>query len=168
MRAYVQFLTRDTLGGECDLLGSEGVYSLDGRKSVDNWVYDAEEMAWRRRKIHKIIGFKIMMGAKFSDGKLLLKQMLPSQENVWEKEAELNKKEEKEEMKELDFSMPTNSMDNEPFNEDYHYKIHSSRVELIELDNDMRNYIITLENGVERKFRGTKSIVFEHGFVYVK
>jgi hypothetical protein len=98
MRAYVQFLTRDTLGGECDLLGSEGVYCLDGRKSVDNWVYDAEEMAWRRRKIHKIIGFKIMMGSKFSDGKLLLKQMLPSQENVWIKEAELNKKEEKEEI----------------------------------------------------------------------
>jgi hypothetical protein len=69
MKVYVQFLTKALDGKEIiDLLGSEGVFILDGRNSLATWKADATERAYRMRKVHPtIVGWKIIVNDRFTD-----------------------------------------------------------------------------------------------------
>jgi len=76
MKAYVQFFTNSTgyVQGTIppvfskenikpvELLGSEGVYILDGRTSIYTMVEDALLRIERLKRVHEIIGFEIRMG----------------------------------------------------------------------------------------------------------
>jgi len=76
MKAYVQFFTNSTgyVQGTIppvfskdnikpvELLGSEGVYILDGRNSIDTMIEDAFLRIERLKRVHEIIGFEIRKG----------------------------------------------------------------------------------------------------------
>lgn len=66
MKAYVQFLTLDTKNGVCDLLGSDGVFILDGRNKVRTWIEDAHIQRDRLKNVQPdIVGYKIILASDF-------------------------------------------------------------------------------------------------------
>ncbi len=66
MRVYVQFLTLDTKNEVCDLLGTDGVHVLDGRKKVRTWIEDAHIQKKRLKNVQpRIVGYKIILASDF-------------------------------------------------------------------------------------------------------
>lgn len=62
------------------MLGSDGVYILDGRKSIGNQIRDAHKRVEALRGIHgdKIVGFKLFIGESFTNCRPLVNgQMIP-------------------------------------------------------------------------------------------
>ena len=76
MKAYVQFFENGTgyVQGTIppvfskenikpvELLGSDGVYILDGRNSIDTMIEDSLLRIERLKRVHEIIGFEIRKG----------------------------------------------------------------------------------------------------------
>jgi hypothetical protein len=63
MKAYVQYLTKDTNGDVADALGSDGVFILDGRNKLRTWRIDADKRLHKLRNVQPgYIGYKIMKG----------------------------------------------------------------------------------------------------------
>lgn len=55
-----------------NMLGSDGVFILDGRKSLDNLIIDSKNRA--EKLLQKIVGFEIVQAGSFLDkGKVLYK-----------------------------------------------------------------------------------------------
>ena len=52
-----------------DILGSMGVYILDGRNTLDNMIFDAKIQAQRLQSIKPIHGIRIMRGNRFDNSK---------------------------------------------------------------------------------------------------
>jgi hypothetical protein len=69
MKYYVQFLTTNAEEtGLIELLGSEGVFVLDGRFNERSMRCAAQERMHKLRHLHSISGYRIMKGNKFSNG----------------------------------------------------------------------------------------------------
>ena len=69
MKYYLQFLTASVDETKViELLGSEGVFVLDGRWNEHSMRCAAQEQMHRLRHLHKIDGYRIMKGNKFSNG----------------------------------------------------------------------------------------------------
>ena len=75
MKVYVQFLTLDTQGEVCDLLGTDGVFVLDGRFKLRTWIFDALAQIERLKNVQPdIVGYKIVMADSFrNDGNCIHK-----------------------------------------------------------------------------------------------
>ena len=72
MKVYVQFLTTDTSGDLCESVGSDGVFILDGRNTLETWKADAEERIHRLRFVQtNIVGYRIMKGDRIGDSKMV-------------------------------------------------------------------------------------------------
>jgi len=83
MNVYAQFYVMDTTKWTAkgyitvepyvrELLGSDGVFILDGRNSIDTMIQDAKTRADKMKNVKTIHGFKIIKANKFSDtGKIL-------------------------------------------------------------------------------------------------
>ncbi len=68
MRYYTQFLIPDADGKPQELLGSDGVFILDGRNSLGGMCKDSIERASQLKNVQPhIIGFKIMKGKRFTE-----------------------------------------------------------------------------------------------------
>ena len=68
MKYHVQFKTVNAYKtGLTDLLGSEGVFILDGRNNLRTMKADALMRMHKLRKIHKICGYEIRKGESFSN-----------------------------------------------------------------------------------------------------
>jgi hypothetical protein len=66
MKAYVQFLELDLKGSTVEALGSDGVFILDGRKSLDTMTTDAHKRFRQMNKhLHNYVGWRIMKGERF-------------------------------------------------------------------------------------------------------
>ena len=48
-------------------IGSDGVFILDGRNTLDTMKRDAQERLFRLRNVSRIDGYRIMKGERFSD-----------------------------------------------------------------------------------------------------
>ena len=69
MKYYLQFLTTNVEETEViELLGSEGVFVLDGRCNLRSMKCTAQERMYKLKHLHEIDGYKIMKGDKFSNG----------------------------------------------------------------------------------------------------
>lgn len=64
MKAYVQFY--ENLKKPIEAIGSDGVYILDGRNSINAMVYDAKDRM-KKLAIKNFVGFKIIEAQRFSD-----------------------------------------------------------------------------------------------------
>ena len=62
MKKYVQFLTQNQNGKIDRALGSDGIFILDGRNTLETMIDDATTRQWQLRKIHTYIGFEIRSG----------------------------------------------------------------------------------------------------------
>ena len=68
MQYYAQFLISGTDGEPQDLLGSDGVYVLDGRNHIGSMCKDSFNRIEKLKAVQPhIIGFKIMKGKKFTE-----------------------------------------------------------------------------------------------------
>ena len=69
MKYHTQFLVKYTPEGEIqELLGSDGVYILDGRNHIGTMIKDSLERIEKLKNVQKkIVGFKIMKGPRFGD-----------------------------------------------------------------------------------------------------
>ena len=69
MKYHAQFLVQYTPDGEIqELLGSDGVFILDGRNRFGTMVKDAvKRIDFLKNVQPKIVGFKIMQGSRFGD-----------------------------------------------------------------------------------------------------
>ena len=66
MKYFVQFLhVKDNELHEN--IGSDGVFILDGRNTLDTMKCDAQERLFRLRNVSRIDGYRIMKGERFSD-----------------------------------------------------------------------------------------------------
>ena len=63
MKYYIQFLEKDLLGHLSEGCGSDAVYQLDGRNSLDVMIDDAYNRVEKLKNVRKgIIGFEIRKG----------------------------------------------------------------------------------------------------------
>jgi hypothetical protein len=78
MKVYAQFYYMDTTKWtakgyikvepfEQEILGTDGVFILDGRNSIDTMIQDAKTRADKLKNVKTIHGFKIIRANKFSD-----------------------------------------------------------------------------------------------------
>jgi len=68
MTHYLQFLVVDNNKRLSDLLGSDGVFILDGRNNLNTMKADAQLRMHRLRFVQPhIIGYKIVKGTRFDD-----------------------------------------------------------------------------------------------------
>lgn len=69
MKYHAQFLVQYKGDKEPqELLGTDGVFILDGRKTMGGMCHDAMDQIFRLRRVQpNIVGFKIMQGPKFSE-----------------------------------------------------------------------------------------------------
>ena len=58
-----------------DRLGSDGVFILDGRNSLDTMIVDCHEQVDRLRNIYHAKGFDICKGERFSDSRVIYKSL---------------------------------------------------------------------------------------------
>ena len=66
MKYFVQFLhVRDNELHEN--IGSDGVFILDGRNTLNTMKCDAQERLFRLRNVSKIDGYRIMKGERFTN-----------------------------------------------------------------------------------------------------
>lgn len=59
-----------------DMLGSDGVYILDGRKSLSNLIHDCDIMRLKKRNVP--IGFKIIRADSFLDEGVIMHEQICS------------------------------------------------------------------------------------------
>ena len=72
MKYYVQFLDTDVPGHIVEAMGSDGVFILDGRNSMDTMTVDAITQFHRMNKnIHTYVGWRIMKGSRFDNSKMI-------------------------------------------------------------------------------------------------
>ena len=72
MKAYVQFTIKDQ-----DLLGSDGVFVLDGRCKLQTWIDTAIQRAtWLKPVQPHIDGIKIMVGNRFDNSRCIHSQSI--------------------------------------------------------------------------------------------
>ena len=69
MKYYTQFLVKYTPDGKIqELLGSDGVFILDGRNSLGMMCKDSIAWADKLKNVQpNIVGFKIMKGRRFTE-----------------------------------------------------------------------------------------------------
>ena len=73
MTYYLQFLVVNQNKYLSDLLGSDGVFILDGRNKLDTMKADAQLRMHRLRFVQpNIIGYKIIKGTRFDDNNPVL------------------------------------------------------------------------------------------------
>lgn len=87
MKNYVQFLEKKmvfspieglTETDECsDALGSDGVFILDGRNSLNVMIDDARKRLEQMNNIKSFVGFKIMKGSRFDDSNVCMYAEFP-------------------------------------------------------------------------------------------
>ena len=66
MKYFVQFL--HIRNGElCENIGSDGVFILDGRNTLDTMKRDAQERLFRLKNVSRIDGYRIMKGERFTN-----------------------------------------------------------------------------------------------------
>jgi hypothetical protein len=96
MKAYVQFCeTRTTTFNnttmkfescepvQVDCIGSAGVFTLDGRNSLDTMIYDAMEQVKRLHNIKPYItSFKIIQSERIGDGGKVLANVVVDSEQL--------------------------------------------------------------------------------------
>lgn len=87
MKYYAQFLTLSS--GQkfnegkmitvekfpVDALGSDGVFILDGRNSLNTMKTDAKKRIEQLKNVRTFVGFKIMKGERFTNSKEVYKQV---------------------------------------------------------------------------------------------
>ena len=88
MKYYVQFLTLSSgqkfSNGKIitvdkfpiEAMGSDSVFILDGRNSLNTMKIDAKKRIEQLKNIHSFIGFKIMKGERFTESKEIYKQLI--------------------------------------------------------------------------------------------
>jgi len=70
---YIQFLIKNNKGKIDDLLGSDGVFKLDGRYTLQRHIVTAHERKEQLKNIHpNICGYKIFKGERFADNNYLI------------------------------------------------------------------------------------------------
>jgi len=72
MKYYVQFKTINNKGILWDATGSDGVFILDGRNSLENMIIDANERMKQLSKVRTFKGFDIIRGDKIRDGNTVM------------------------------------------------------------------------------------------------
>lgn len=65
MKYYAQFLTCNLNNEIVEALGTDGVFVLDGRKSLENMSADAQNQAYFLRSVQKFVGYQIVRGSRF-------------------------------------------------------------------------------------------------------
>jgi len=70
MKYYTQFLVRYGPNEEIrELLGSDGVFVLDGRNNLGTMIRDSMERIEKLKNVQpSIVGFSIIKGSRFGDG----------------------------------------------------------------------------------------------------
>ena len=72
MKYYVQFYRASDPTSKTEILGSDGVYILDGRNSLPTMIEDAKKRINQIKNIHSdIIAFTIHKGERFSNSQLI-------------------------------------------------------------------------------------------------
>ena len=66
MKYFVQFLHIRS-GKLYENLGSDGVFILDGRNTLETMKRDAQERLFRLRNVRQIDGYRIMKGERFTN-----------------------------------------------------------------------------------------------------
>lgn len=74
MKYYVQFYRHsyDTTSSKTEILGSNGVYILDGRNNLSTMIEDAKRRIHQLKNIHDdIVAFTINKGERFSESRIV-------------------------------------------------------------------------------------------------
>ena len=69
MKVHVQFLEEKLNGLIDDALGSDGVFILDGRNSLETMKADATDRMNKLNTLHRYVGFSIRRGPRFDQFK---------------------------------------------------------------------------------------------------
>jgi hypothetical protein len=72
MKYYVQFYRASDPTSKTEILGSDGVFILDGRNNLQTMITDAKRRIHQLKNIHDdIIAFTINRGERFSDSRIV-------------------------------------------------------------------------------------------------
>lgn len=69
MKVHLVFLTQDLRGQVVDALGTDSVRVLDGRLNKDNLISSAFSLFDDGHKMHRYVGFRVLVGSRFKEGK---------------------------------------------------------------------------------------------------
>lgn len=67
MKYHVQFLDKDLKGNTVDAMGSDGVFILDGRNTLETMMNDAVDRKHQLRIVHKYVGWSIRQGDRLDN-----------------------------------------------------------------------------------------------------
>jgi hypothetical protein len=150
MKIFVQFLTLNTKGEVDDLLGSDGVFILDGRNNLNTWIKDAHNRIKQLKNVQpEIVGFKII--------KSTIPSFIGPVINEWKYQ---------DKIKLLRKGIK--------FDEDRMFKIPFKDLDFIEMDGSMTKYQVHLKDEKDgsfvpvREYRGTKTITFHKDCVEIR
>lgn len=77
MKYYVRFLDLNTRNEVSEALGSDAVFILDGRNTLENMIVDAIKQFHRMNKnLHSYCGWRIMKGSRFNNSVLVKEWIL--------------------------------------------------------------------------------------------
>ena len=77
MKYYVQFLKVNGINEIDEMLGSDGVFILDGRNNMNTMINDSKKRINQLKNVQSgIVGFKIHKGERFSNSKCLYRQLI--------------------------------------------------------------------------------------------